>query len=123
MRRPFVIATLLLLSAFCSGATAQTTQTQCNTDTASPSVQLSSGLTTVSYTDSTPVDGTTYAYIVTAVDFAGYACSNLVLNITIPSTGTHTVALTWVASSTPSVTYSVFRAQVPIAPILTVVVN
>jgi hypothetical protein len=124
MKHLHIIIALLFLSAFCSGATAQTTQAQCNTDTASPSVQLTSGISTTSYTDSTPVDNTTYAYIVTAVDFAGFACSNLVLNVTIPTTGTHTVALSWTASTTSGVTYSVFRAQIPSAPVgLTVVVN
>jgi hypothetical protein len=124
MKRLYIIAALLFLAAIGQCAAAQTTQAQCNTDTASPSVQLISGITTTSYTDSTPVDNTTYAYIVTANDFAGFACSNLVLNVTIPITGTHTVALSWVASTTSGVTYSVFRAQVPVAPTgLTVTVN
>jgi hypothetical protein len=122
MKRMLVIIALFFLSGVY--AVSQTTQAQCIIDTASPSVQLTSGISTTTYTDSTPVDNTTYAYIVTANDYAGFSCSNLLLSITIPTTGTHTVALSWTASTTSGVTYSVFRAQVPLAPTgLSAVVN
>jgi hypothetical protein len=97
--------------------------TQCTADTSAPSVSLISGLTTTSYIDTTVTDGTVYGYVVTAVDMAGSTCSNVIANATIPSTGTHTVTLSWTASTTVGVTYSVFRAPTPAAVVLTVVVN
>jgi hypothetical protein len=95
---------------------AQTTAAQCTADTSAPSVLLASGITTTSYIDSTPTDGVTYGYVVTAVDMAGNSCSNVVTNALIPSTGVHTVSLSWTASTTAGVTYSVFRAQSPAPP-------
>lgn len=112
MKKIFII---LLLT--CSALAAQTTQTQCTNAIATPSVQLTSGLTTPTYIDSSPVDGTMYGYVVIAINGMGqYSCSNILTNVLIPTTGTNTVTLTWNASTTSGVTYSVFRAQTPTSP-------
>lgn len=111
---------LLVLSTIASAA--QVTQPQCTADIGAPSTLISSGLTytgtTGAFTDPAPVDGVTYAYIVTANIPLGafYACSNAVTNVVIPATGTHTVALTWNLSTTANVQYSVYRASAPLNP-------
>lgn len=87
---------------------------------AAPSVQLTGAPTctasSCSYTDTTVVDGTVYGYVAVASDMAGSSCSNIITNVVIPSTGTHTVGLTFVPSTTPNVTYAIFRAPNPANP-------
>jgi hypothetical protein len=108
---------LLLLCLLLAVTTISNAQTAaCTAAVTSAGTPLATGLTTLTYTDTTVVDGQSYDYMVTAVDPFGYACSNITTNAAIPSTGTHTVVLTWVASTTSGVTYSVFRAQTPTPP-------
>lgn len=112
--------TLLLLALLATPALAQGVTLPCG----SGATQLTSGLTVTTYIDTTPVDGATYSYVVTAIDLGGQTCSNIVGSTVIPATGTHTVTLNWVASATSGVTYSVFRASPPTAPSsLTTTVN
>jgi hypothetical protein len=79
-------------------------------------VQLTTGLTTTTYVDSTCVDGTTCYYAVAAVDQFGTAVDTTYVTGAIPATGTHTVTLSWTASVTPGVTYSVFQGPPPSLP-------
>lgn len=72
------------------------------------------------YTDATCPDLTTCYYIVTAVDSTGHESSGAGCSATalclggnqavaqMPSSGTHTVALSWTASTTTGVTYNVY---------------
>ena len=113
MKKMFLAIGFVLLAGI---AGAQTTQSQCNADITSAGPALTTGLITTTYNDTTVVDGVAYGYIVTAVDPWGVACSNQLLNVTIPTTGTHSVTLNWVASATSGVTYSVFRATPPASP-------
>ena len=106
----------MLFALVATSAAAQTTSQQCAADIAPPSISLVSGISATTYTDATAVDGATYGYVVTATDMAGNACSNVVGNVTIPSTGTHTVLLNWTASPGSGVTYAVFRAALPTPP-------
>lgn len=114
-----------------AASAAQITQAQCNADTAAPSILLSTGVgitvngTAATYIDNTNiVDGATYAYVVDAIDFAGFTCSNVVIGVVIPGTGAHTVTLTWTISSSIGATSAVFRASPPLAPTgLTATVN
>lgn len=112
MKKLFALAILALLMA----GFAQAQTATCTADTTSAGPAIATGLTTTTYNDATVVDGAEYGYIVTAVTPWGYACSNQVLDVVIPATGTHSVTLTWVASTTAGVTYSVFRAVPPNAP-------
>jgi fibronectin type 3 domain-containing protein len=79
-----------------------------------------SGITTTSYVDSVVTDGATYNYDVVSVELVqggtAIACALPTVTVTIPPTGTHTVSLTWIASTTSGVTYSVFRAPPPTPP-------
>lgn len=95
--------------------------------------QAASGFTkltnvsTTTYTDSTCANQTTCYYQVTAVDSLGHespaslcGTSQLCFGTNqavavMPSSGTHTVSLSWTASSTTSVTYNVYRAIGPLA--------
>lgn len=120
MKRLYLIAALLFLSAVASGA--QTSQATCTQAVASATT-LISGITTLSYIDTLVLDNSVYGYVVTANTPFGFSCSNIITNITIPSTGTHSVTLTWQASTTPSVTYSVFRATPPSAVTITATQN
>ena len=76
----------------------------------------------VTYTDATCPNLTTCYYIVTAVDSTGAESQPSGCSITgqlcvngneavaqMPSSGTHTVLLSWIASSTPGVTYNVYQ--------------
>ena len=114
---------LLALSLLVGVALAQS-QPPCNQLVAAPAVQIATGLTGLTFVDSTVVDAGTYGYVVTANDVWGYACSNAVINVVIPTTGTHSVGLSWLPSSTNGVTYAVFRATPPTSPSsLTATVN
>jgi hypothetical protein len=116
-------AVLILITVLASLAVSASAQAAC--PSTAGATQLTTGLTTTTYTDSSIADGASYDYMVEAVNsFGGFSCSNVVLNAVIPATGTHTVALTWNASTTSGVTYAVFRAQTPANPTsLTVTVN
>lgn len=119
MRRVFLLCFIALVAHY---STAQSSAT-CAAEVAS-GTSLVTGLTGLTYTDTTVTDGQAYDYMVTANDPYGFSCSNIVFNLTIPTSGTHSVTLGWAASPTPGVTYSVFRAQTPSAPgTLTGVVN
>lgn len=84
-------------------------------------------VSTTTYTDAACADQTTCYYLVTAVDAGGHespgaACSTSTLCFggnqaaaVMPSSGTHTVLLTWVASASTGVTYNVYRAVGPLA--------
>jgi hypothetical protein len=77
-------------------------------------------VTVLTYTDTTCPDQTTCYYVVTAVDSLGgesqpatcafgQLCVNGVQAVAqMPSSGTHTVVLTWTASVTAGVTYNVY---------------
>jgi len=82
----------------------------------------------VTYSDASCADQTTCYYFVTAVDpvtgheSPGAPCSTSALCFggnqavaVMPSSGTHTVAVTWTASTTVGVTYNVYRAVGPLA--------
>ena len=78
------------------------------------------------YTDATCANQTTCYYVVTAVDATGHesppsACGPAVLCFggnqavaVMPSSGTHTVLLTWTASPTAGVTYNVYEHTGPL---------
>jgi hypothetical protein len=70
------------------------------------------------FNDSVVVDGNSYYYQATAVDANGFesACSNTSNRADIPSTGTHSVTLTWTASS-GATGYNIYRVVVPVPPI------
>ena len=82
----------------------------------------------LTFTDAGCPNLTTCYYVVTAVDSAGFeslpaACATNQLcvngNIAVaqmPSSGTHTVALTWNASTTTGVTYNAYVHIGPFAP-------
>ena len=80
--------------------------------------------TASSYTDSTPVDGSTYTYIVTSVAPAcpaapvcGESPFSLQVIAVIPATGTHTVTLGWTPSGQTGVTgQNVYRFATPAPP-------
>ena len=77
-------------------------------------------VTALTYTDATCPNQTTCYYVVTAVDSLGAesqpaACATGQLCVNgnepvaqLPSSGTHTVTLTWAASPTAGVTYNVY---------------
>ncbi len=118
--------TLILLALLSAAAGAQSIT--CQQATSAPSVQLvgapSCTATSCTYVDSSSIiNGATYGYVVTATDLAGNVCSNYATNVTIPATGTHSVTLTFVPSTTPSVTYAVFRAPLAAAVTISAVVN
>ena len=95
--------------------------------------QAASGFTklatvnTNTYTDSTCANQTTCYYQVTAVDSLGHespatlcGSSQLCFGtnqavVTMPSSGTHTVSLSWTASTTTGVQYNVYRAVGPLS--------
>jgi hypothetical protein len=78
-------------------------------------------VTTLTYSDATCPNQSTCYYQVTALDASGFesapaACASTQLcvggNIAVavmPSSGTHTVALAWLASGSTGVTYNVYR--------------
>ena len=118
--------TLLALLLLSLSAAAQSIT--CAQAVAAPSVQLSGvptcTATSCSFTDSSSLlNGALYGYVVTANDLAGSSCSNYAQNVLIPSTGAHTVLLTFAPSATPSVTYAVFRAPAATAVTITATVN
>ena len=65
---------------------------------------------TITYTDTTCVDGTACQWAVTAVNAAGESGSSNIAVGVIPATGTHSTVLTWVAPTTggPVVSYNVY---------------
>lgn len=102
---------LLILVALCGAATAQAATPAC----AAGGTAVTTGVGATTFTDATVVSGQTYGYLVTADTQFGSSCSTIV-NAVIPAGGAHSVKLTWVASTTVGVTYSVFRAQAPAPP-------
>jgi fibronectin type 3 domain-containing protein len=92
--------------------------------------------TATTYTDSTCANQTTCYYFVTAVDAAGHESPGAACGTTqlcfggnqgvaiMPSSGTHTVAVSWTASTSTVTGYNVYRAVGPLAAgSLAVVVN
>ena len=77
-------------------------------------VQIASGLTVLTYVDSTCKDGTTCYYAVESADQFGVGLDTTYVTAAIPATGTHTVTLTWTASTTPNVTYTLFQGPPPV---------
>ena len=105
-----LIAICFLLGSMLAVAQSQPTCT-------AGAIQIVSGLSVTVYTDTTVVNGQTYSYTVIASDpFGVSACSNIAGGNVIPATGTHSVALSWTASTTNGVTYAVFRATPPTPP-------
>lgn len=103
---------------------------------AAPGFTKVTNVTTTSYTDTSCGNQTTCYYQVTAVDAQGHesvpaACASTVLCfggnqvvVVMPSSGTHSVALTWTASTTTGVTYNVYRAVGPLSATgLSLVIN
>jgi hypothetical protein len=84
-------------------------------------VKIASGVTATKYTDASCPDQVTCYYEVTAVDSAGFesgpstclstspCIANVELIVGMPVSGTHTVALTWVASNSTGVSYNVYQ--------------
>lgn len=103
-------ALTLLLAVLALGAGALAQSTPCTNGFTQVSTAPITGTT---FTDSTVTDGNTYVYMITANNAAGFACSGVSTQLPIPSTGVHSVALSWIASTTSGVTYAVFRAQNP----------
>lgn len=95
---------------------------------AAPGFMKISNVSTLSFSDTGCADSTTCYYQVTALDTFGHesppaACSTTTACFqgnqafgTIPATGTHTVVLTWAASSTAGATYNIYRAVGPAPP-------
>lgn len=77
--------------------------------------KLATGISATSFTDTSCPDGTTCYYYVTAVDSIGAesVLSNEAQG-SVPSTGTHSVSLTWTASATTGVTYNVYQHVGPL---------
>jgi hypothetical protein len=110
----------LILTLACGAAHAQASSgyTKLNT----------SPVTTLTYTDSSCPLQTSCYYEVTSVDAQGFesipgtcAATQLCVGgnqmyVQMPTSGTHTVTLSWIASSTPSVTYNVYRHIGPFGP-------
>jgi hypothetical protein len=108
-----------LLLALCSlvalGIPHVHAQTSINPPPGNGWTQLASGLTTPTYVDSTCADGITCYYAVEAVDQFGTALDTTFITAAIPSTGTHTVTLTW-NEATAGATFTVFQGPPPAAP-------
>src|ERR1700691_506837 len=107
MKKTFIIVVILLLSAVAAGAQAGAGFTKI------------SNVSVLTYADTTCPDLSTCYYQVTALDSQGFEsapapCSTTALcqggNMAVavmPSSGTHTNTLTWVASTSTAVTYNV----------------
>ena len=116
MKKTFIIVVILLLSAVAAGAQAGAGFTKI------------SNVSVLTYADTTCPDLSTCYYQVTALDSQGFEsapapCSTTALcqggNMAVavmPSSGTHTNTLTWVASTSTAVTYNVYRHIDPLAP-------
>ena len=80
---------------------------------------IATGVTALTFTDSTVVDGNTYYYTATGTDADGNVsgCSNIASGV-VPATGTHTVTLNWKASTggVAPYSYSIFRTSPPTPP-------
>jgi len=113
--------TILLLSLLAATASAQAAP-------AGFTKIASTAAGVVTYSDASCADQTTCYYYVTAVDpvtgheSPGAACSGTALCFggnqavaVMPSSGTHTVAVAWIASLTVGVTYNIYRAVGPLA--------
>ena len=82
------------------------------------------GPTVTSFTDNAVTDGTTYIYWVTAVGppcpaapVCGESVQLAFAVANIPATGAHSVALSWVLSTSQGViSQNVYRATVPTSP-------
>ena len=74
-------------------------------------------VTGLTFTDTTVADGSVYNYEVTASNAAGESGPSNIITVTIPASGTHSVAASW-SASTGATSYSVYRflVQVPAAP-------
>jgi len=95
---------------------------------ASQGFTLLKNVSTLTYTDSTCPDMTSCFYEVTALDSTGHesqpapcASGQLCYNgnqavAQMPSSGSHSVTLTWTASTTPSVTYNIYSHIGPLPP-------
>lgn len=106
--------TLLILVFFSSMAMAAGQSVPCS-PTATP---IATNVALTTYTDATVVNANSYYYTIAAINTNGNfstTCSNIATAV-IPAIGTHTVTLTWTASTTPNVTYAVFRDQAPAPP-------
>jgi hypothetical protein len=75
--------------------------------------QLTSGLATTTFTDTTCADASTCFYAVEAVDQFGASLDTTFVSVVIPTTGTHTVKVSWTASATPGATYTLFQGPSP----------
>jgi hypothetical protein len=116
MKKLFIIISLLFLSAIPTMAQAAAGFTKV------------ANVSTLTYVDSSCPDLSTCYYQVTALDAQGFesgpaACASTQLcqngNMAVaimPSSGVHTVTLTWSASATASVTYNVYRHIGPLSP-------
>lgn len=118
MKKLFIFLSLLFLSAISTVANAQ----------AATGFTKVGNVTTLTYVDSTCPDLSTCYYQVTALDAQGFEsgpaacaatqlCQNGNMAVAImPSSGVHTVTLTWGASATASVSYNVYRHIGPLSP-------
>jgi hypothetical protein len=78
----------------------------------------SAPITGTTFTDSGCADATNCTYIATAVSVSGVESqpSSPSNTAVVPVTGTHTVAVSWVASPTANVTYNLYRIESPVPP-------
>ena len=123
MRKTLLLLFILMLASLASSAQIATGFTKV------------ANVTTTSYTDSSCPNLSTCAYQVTSVDSSNFesapaACASTQLCVggneavaQMPSSGTHTVAVSWVASPASGVTYNVYRhvGPLPASAIATVV--
>lgn len=87
-----------------------------------------SNVTVTVYTDTTCPNLSTCGYQVTSLDANGFEStpalcatgvlcfSTNIVVVTMPSSGAHSVNLSWTASTTPGVTYNVYRHIGPLPP-------
>lgn len=71
---------------------------------------------TTTFTTGTLTNGAVYNFEVTAVDATNReSIPSNVLTLTIPTSGTHTVTLNWIPSTSAGVNYNVYNQLVPIS--------
>jgi cellulose 1,4-beta-cellobiosidase len=86
------------------------------------SVLNTSPVTATSFADSACADSQRCFYYVTAVNAIGESGPSNIVNVTIPATGTHTVTVSW-SASTGATSYNVYKGTAPLPPVATVTSN
>jgi hypothetical protein len=73
-------------------------------------------------TDTACADSQKCFYYVTAVNAIGESAPSNIVSVIIPATGTHTVTVSWTAS-TGATSYNVYKGTAPLPPVATVTSN